>query len=239
MDKVGILLVDRSKLFREGVKGLLAGSQFIIVAQAAGLEEAVQQIQAGLTPRLVLLDLDEGNQQQSDCMRQLRQGDRPAQLVVLTERMCPRRLSSALEAGADGYLLKDMSPDALKQSLNLVLLGEKVLPTDLARMLVSGQIGASLELQSNSHGRGLSDREAQILRCLLHGLSNKVIANRLNITEGTVKVHLKAVLKKINVSNRTQAAIWALNHGFGDEEQQARSETLLRAVSALPTKIPA
>jgi two-component system nitrate/nitrite response regulator NarL len=98
-----------------------------------------------------------------------------------------------------------MSGDALQQSLRLVLLGEKVFPTDLAHLLTNGRMG---------HFNGLSDREMQILACLLNGAKNKQIAYELKISDGTVKVRLKAILKKIHVRNRTQAAIWALNHGL-------------------------
>lgn len=223
METVETLLIDRSKLFREGIKRLFSGSQFQISSEAASVEEGVELLKSGVRPQLVMLDFSEGSKDEIDCMRQLRDREGKVRLVVLTDRMCCRRLTWSLEAGADGYLLKDMSPDALKQSLSLVLLGEKVFPTDLATMLISGQIGPSFDSVPNGSGKGLSEREVQILRCLLNGYSNKVIANRLNITEGTVKVHLKGVLKKINAANRTQAAIWALNHGFGSEQQEAGS----------------
>jgi two-component system nitrate/nitrite response regulator NarL len=117
-----------------------------------------------------------------------------------------------LDAGLDGYLLSDLSPAALVQSLQLVLLGEKVFPTSLAALLVSGLTDNVVTMPGG--GRGLSEREGQILRFLVHGESNKMIANHLGITEATVKVHLKTVLRKIGALNRTQAAIWALNNGL-------------------------
>jgi two-component system nitrate/nitrite response regulator NarL len=138
-------------------------------------------------------------------------------VVVLTDRISSSSLAAALDAAVDGYLLKDMSADALQQSLRLVMLGEKVFPTGLAHLLIAGR----LKDPSRPAGRlgqlntpGLSDREVEILGCLLNGMSNKVIANQLRISEGTVKVHLKGILKKINVRNRTQAAIWAINNGI-------------------------
>jgi two-component system, NarL family, nitrate/nitrite response regulator NarL len=108
--------------------------------------------------------------------------------------------------------MSDLSPEALTQSLNLVLLGEKVFPTSLAALLISGPVDNVVEMPGGR--RGLSERENQILRSLLKGESNKMIANRLGITEATVKVHLKTVLRKIGAANRTQAAIWALNNGY-------------------------
>ena len=115
-----------------------------------------------------------------------------------------------------------MSSEALVVSLRLVDLGEKVFPTKLATMITSGQIDPTAAEVRASSVKGLSKREGEIMRCLVHGESNKVIARQLGITEATVKVHLKAVLRKLNVSNRTQAAIWAVRNGLreGDRAQQ-------------------
>ena len=172
--------------------------------------------ESGLRPQLVLLDLVNGGDDEAEAMRRLRALLPDTRMVVLTTDLCTRRLANALEAGADGYLMKDLSADALAQSLRLVMMGEKVFPTHLAALLISGRVnGNGLEMPISR--KGLSQREVQILRCLLNGDSNKMIANHLNITEATVKVHLKSLLRKINASNRTQAAIWALNNGIGGE----------------------
>ena len=102
-----------------------------------------------------------------------------------------------------------MAPEALIQSLQLVTLGEKVFPTNLATMLLD------MNAPGPQHSiGGLSPREQEILQALVTGASNKLIAIRLGITEATVKVHLKTLLRKIDVNNRTQAAIWAMNNGF-------------------------
>jgi two-component system nitrate/nitrite response regulator NarL len=114
-----------------------------------------------------------------------------------------------MAAGADGFLAKTVSPEALVQSLQLVMMGEKVYPTNLASLLA--EAGAPVPQDSL---RGLSAREQEILHLLVTGASNKAIAIRLGITEATVKVHLKTVLRKVDVGNRTQAAVWALNNGF-------------------------
>ncbi len=94
------------------------------------------------------------------------------------------------------------------------MLGEKVFPTHLAALLVNGVANTVPANIPPDNSFGLSEREMQILQCLVQGDSNKLIANRLSITEATVKVHMKSLLRKINVSNRTQAAIWALNNGL-------------------------
>jgi two-component system nitrate/nitrite response regulator NarL len=120
-------------------------------------------------------------------------------------------LRDAMNAGADGFLMNDVSPEALLQSLELVMLGEKVFPTNLAAMLLDLSNAPS---PLNSVRGVMTPREHEILQALVTGSSNKMIANRLGITEATVKIHLKTLLRKIDVNNRTQAAIWAVNNGF-------------------------
>lgn len=216
MVRIDTFLIDSNKLFREGLKRLLEDSPFHIVAEAGNLREGTAIIESGLKPQLILLDLANGSDDEAEAMRRLRAALPETRMVVLTTDLCTRRLASALEAGADGYLMKDLSADALTQSLRLVMMGEKVFPTHLAALLISGRVnGNGVEVPVSR--KGLSQREIQILRCLLNGDSNKMIANHLNITEATVKVHLKSLLRKINASNRTQAAIWALNNGIGGD----------------------
>lgn len=230
MEQVSAFLIDANKLFREGLKRLLEESPFKIVAEAGNVREGVSIAEQGMKPDLVLLDLVSGGEEEAEAMRRLRQVLPETRMVVLTTDLCTRRLSNALEAGADGYLMKDLSSDALTQSLRLVMMGEKVFPTHLAALLISGRVnGNGLEMPVSR--KGLSQREIQILRCLLNGDSNKMIANHLNITEATVKVHLKSLLRKINASNRTQAAIWALNNGIGGEFTGQNAPQAMQAAS--------
>ena len=216
---IATLLIDRSLLFREGLKVLLRNSQFVICGEATSVEHA-RELRATIPDvKLILINIGMGAAIGS-AITELRELLPEARTVVLTDELNMNDLMTALEAGTDGYLLQDLSPQALAQSLGLVMLGEKVLPTRLAQVLV-GDLGSSYRVTRATSVVGLSDREAQILRCLVNGDPNKVIANRLDITEGTVKVHLKGMLKKINVSNRTQAAIWALHHGFHSPIEEA------------------
>lgn len=217
MRNIDILLIDANKLFREGLKRLLDNSPFVITAESDTLTEGLEKLSSGLQSKIALVEFDAGSDDVQQ-LQQLREKWPEIKLVVLaaTTRNV-HHLARCFEAGADAYLLKNISPDALQQSLKLVLLGEKVFPTRLAALLVSGQVEAHRPATASADLEGLSERELQILRCLLNGHPNKVIAKKLNITEATVKVHLKGVLKKISAANRTQAAIWALNNGLSSD----------------------
>lgn len=212
MDETPVLHIDRNQLFREGLKRILDDSPFYVSFEAASFSEGASQVIA-TKPGIVIIDTDGYGEVLPELMQCARSVAVPPRVVVLTNTVGIPRLAAALSAGVDGYLLKDMSAEALKQSLRLVLMGEKVFPTDLADLLINNRFVAQNGGQTERSGT-LSERETEILACLVNGHSNKAIANRLQITEGTVKVHLKGVLKKIHAQNRTQAAIWALQHGI-------------------------
>jgi two-component system nitrate/nitrite response regulator NarL len=137
-----------------------------------------------------------------------------ARIVVIAESAEISHLADMFGAGADGYLLKSISPNALIESLRLVDLGEKVFPsilTDFLGAMRTAHGGPQERLRIGDVA--LSQRELEIIRALAEGQSNKAIAKELTITEATVKVHLKAVLRKLGATNRTQVAIWAVQHG--------------------------
>ncbi|WP_332684181.1 response regulator transcription factor [Bosea sp. (in: a-proteobacteria)] len=131
-----------------------------------------------------------------------------------------QQVQMAFRLSVCAYLLKRINFVTLVKSLELVMLGESLFPADVL-MEIGKEHGVEIQVEkeviaysppSSHSGRGLSTRETQILKCLIQGDSNKVIARRLQIGEATVKVHIKAILRKIRVQNRTQAAIWAVSH---------------------------
>jgi two-component system, NarL family, nitrate/nitrite response regulator NarL len=222
-----VLVVERNRLFREGLKRIFEGSPFEVRREASNFDEVLASTSDDTPPDLVLADLADNGASFVEQIATLRGRLPNLRIVVLTDRISNASLATALDAGVDGYLLKDMSADALQQSLRLVMLGEKVFPTGLAHLLIAGRMkepgrtaGSGLAQLATP---GLSDREVEILTCLLNGMSNKVIANQLHISEGTVKVHLKGILKKIHVRNRTQAAIWAINNGIHQNAEGMKS----------------
>ncbi|MDX9860141.1 MAG: response regulator transcription factor [Rhodospirillales bacterium] len=205
-------LVDRSKLFREGMKTFLAESPFPAMNEAAELREAAALIKEGLIPDIIILDFMEGSPQDLEAIREIRQLCPDAKIVLLANDVSARKLTQALDTGIDACLVKNITSDALIKYLGLVVAGERVFPVELARLLIDGKLDGGRRISGTSYN-GLSQREVEILGCLVNGDPNKVIANRLKITEATVKVHLKGLLRKINVANRTQAAMWAVNNG--------------------------
>jgi two-component system nitrate/nitrite response regulator NarL len=200
------ILIEPNRLFREGLKHLLAGTRFEVELEFGTMEPAVgEAIASGL------VIIGEAGKEPGDLPR-LRDAYPDARIVVLASDLTVDALRDAMNTGADGFLMKDVSLEALIQSLELILIGEKVYPTNLAALLLDMNAPGP-----QSSVRGLSPREQDILQALVTGASNKLIAIRLGITEATVKVHLKTLLRKIDVNNRTQAAIWAMNNGFTAE----------------------
>ena len=177
-----LLIIDPNRLFREGLRGLLSGSQFDVTHEASELVEGLEVVQSNNEIGIVILDFtNDGSDTELQILKQMRAANEDIKLIVLTNKMSALLLARALNAGADGFLLKSLSSDALVECLRLVDLGEKVFPTNLATMITSGQIYPTATEARVS--KGLSARENEIMRCLVHGESNKVIARQLGITE--------------------------------------------------------
>ncbi|PGH59103.1 DNA-binding response regulator [Azospirillum palustre] len=215
MSFVSVSLIDANNLFRQGLKAMFAEQGFHIAKETSSLKAALQIVQEGDASQVILID-PVGIGDFADLVRSLKEACPDTHVVVLTGTLDAEIMTKAIQAGADGFLMKDMSMEALAQSLRLVMIGETVFPSALAALLIGGRLNGAADL-AVPH-KGVSKREAQVLRCLQNGSSNKTIANHLRITEATVKIHLKSLLRKIEVSNRTQAALWGLNNGFADAE---------------------
>lgn len=228
-------LIAAKRLSREGLRRILLDSSFTVIHEASSIEDALPFIES-LQPSLVLVDLSDGGEILSEHAGWILAAAPRVRIVVLTGAIQGHRLADALSAGVDGYLQNSMSSEALHQSLRLILLGEKVFPTDLAHLLTNGRIIMSRSDNGPvGNFNGLSDREMQILRCLLNGAQNKQIACELDISDGTVKIYLKAIMRKIRVQNRTQAALWALHHsaalGISAVQRAPSSESAAQRLS--------
>jgi two-component system nitrate/nitrite response regulator NarL len=158
----------------------------------------------------------------AEVIRQAKEQFPRARIVALADQFDPRDVGQAYEAGANGLGLATLGREALIASLELVMLGEGMVPTGVAWAMLneerssptsqSQSVGSVPPFPSDPGIRKLSTREAEILHCLMQGASNKTIARKCDVTEATIKVHVKAILRKIGVANRTQAAMWAIAH---------------------------
>ena len=214
---LSVLLVSRSPLYREGLRELLRGTSFSIWGEFDCIEAALASNDPHEPPDIVLYHCC--HPEVPARVTELRPVYPCAKLVVLVERLDVPQLTEALQGGVGGYVCSDIMPQALLHSLQLVIDGEIVLPTDLAAHIISNLWYCAPgkgngERRATGERGALSRRETMILRGLVSGCSNKVIAKELNLAEGTIKVHLRAILRKIRVENRTQAAVWALNNGL-------------------------
>ena len=220
MAKVTTYLVDPNRLSREGLLRILSESNFDIRRDAADLDELWEGLGEDCGAELILIDCGRDAERVGADLARLREGCPQARIVALTASHDPQVLLACFNAPIDGCILKDVSSRALVESLSIILLGERIFPSEMIAHLLRGNGTARWQapLPTPSSGPHLSEREVQILQCLVMGDSNKVIANRLKVTEATIKVHLKSILRKINVRNRTQAAIWALNNGMQADE---------------------
>lgn len=211
-----VLVVDDHPLFRKGVVQLLAMDAGIAVVGEAGTKAEALRLAAQHDPDLILLDLNLKGESGLDILAALKEDDPSRRIVMLTVSDAPEDLIGAIRAGADGYLLKDMEPEELLGRVREALAGTTVIGDALAGRLASA---LRQEAQDGSRGRGrdlreLTEREQAVLRCVADGMSNKLIARTLAITEGTVKVHVKHVLKKLSFRSRVEAAVWAAEQGL-------------------------
>ncbi|HYH39239.1 MAG TPA: response regulator transcription factor [Azospirillum sp.] len=213
MDTWNVMLIDHDRLFSAALGTLISSGPFRICHYAVDAGDAAAAVERGSEPDLIVMALQDGSAEELAGIKRLRTAT-GARIAVLADEMLDRSLSLALRAGADAYLNKSMSSESLLRALQLVMLGEVVYPTHVASLLIATANERPTPTRAAPTNNELSKREVQILRCLLAGQSNKAIARNLHITESTVKMHFKNVMRKINAQNRTQAAVWAIQNGL-------------------------
>lgn len=202
-----LLIVDDHPLFRKGVIQLIqATPEFRLVGEAPSGKEGMA-LARSLLPDMILLDLNMKDMSGIEVLKTLKDEGLDARIIMLTVSDHADDLMAALQAGADGYLLKDMEPEDLMRQLVEAAHGKITISERLTQLLV-----ASLREKSRPPSpaeAGLTDQENRILEHLIDGKSNKLIARDMDIAEGTVKVHVKHLLKKLNLRSRVEAAVWA------------------------------
>ena len=206
---IRLLLADDHNVVRAGLEELLSGVEDIeVVASAADGIEAVEL--AGRTrPHVVLMDLLMPGLEGIEATRRILAEHADTRVVVLTSFSDQERILRAIDAGAVGYLLKDADPDELLRGIRAAARGESPLAPRAAHAVISARAEAPRDVQ-------LTDREREVLALVGSGLPNKQIAQKLGISEKTVKAHLTNIYQRIEVTDRTQAALWARRQGLNE-----------------------
>ncbi|WP_375194591.1 LuxR C-terminal-related transcriptional regulator [Sphingobium sp.] len=228
---VNVRLLCGNAIVREGLSRILTERDFR-VTQYSNIAAIIQQdeVPEDIGPSLLLID-DGTEAMDAETLSLLQKRFPGSYLVLLSDRFDFQIMLKAFRLGALAYIIKEISCDRLVATLQLVAMGERVLPPQLADELQSRpSLTDAMEVERPVDAACLSDRELEILRWLIMGCPNKVISKRMDISEATVKVHVKAVLRKLRVKNRTQAAIWAANHGMRGRVTEVEPE--------LPVSIP-
>ncbi len=213
-ERVRVMIVDDHAVVREGLRnylGALAG--FEVVGEASNGAEAVQAAKK-LKPQVVLMDLVMPVMDGIEATRALRVGQPEVKVIVLTSFADDDKLFPALKAGAAAYLLKDVGPRELADAISAAARGETRLHPEVSRRLVAGIAGGTAGAPGDRPEDQLTDREMEVLKCLAQGRSNKEIGSQLFISEKTVKSHVGAILDKLGLADRTQAALYAVKHGL-------------------------
>lgn len=220
-----VLIVDDHPLFRRGVAQLLAMAPEIQLIGEAADRDGALALTHQHEPDLILLDLNLKGDSGLDVLSALKEEDPARRVVMLTVSDAPDDLMQAVRAGADGYLLKDMEPEDLLARLREALTGKTVISDALAGRLAIALRAEVQDAQRRSERdlSQLTDREQAVLRCVADGQSNKLIARSLSITEGTVKVHVKHVLRKLGFRSRVEAAVWATQIGLREDRENKLS----------------
>jgi NarL family two-component system response regulator LiaR len=229
-EPVRVLIADDHPVVRQGLRTFLESRVGLrVVGEAADGEEAVR-LAAALAPEVVLMDLEMPRLDGVGAIRRLRALEHPPAVIVLTGFGHDERLFPAVEAGAAGYLLKDVDPPELEAAIHAARRGEALLHPKVAGRLLQGLArprarsgsGAGADGRAGSQATredaaaGLTPREREVLALLARGYSNREIARTLVVSEKTVKTHVSSILTKLALPDRTQAALYAVRHGLSD-----------------------
>lgn len=220
---ISVLLVDDHTLFRSGIKSLLQRhSDFTVVGEASDGVEGIKRAKQ-LRPDVVLLDLNMPGMSGLETLQLLLQDCPDTAVILLTVSEEAEDLTAALQAGARGYLIKNIDADYLVRAIKRAAAGESVLAEAMTTKLVAHLQGGPQHKQAvpPSDLDKLTPREKEILACLARGESNKVIARTLDVAESTVKIHVQNILKKLNLSSRVQAAVFAVGHGMAGAQEKS------------------
>lgn len=214
MDKIGVLIVDDHAVVRQGLRTLLELQEEIeVLGEASNGLESVEQTRQ-LLPDVVLMDLVMPEMDGIEATRRIRALSPNTKVIILTSFAEDEKVFPSIKAGALGYLLKSVSPADLVKAIQAAYRGEAQLHPEIARKLMD----EFSTRPSKPAADDLTERELEVLRLIARGRSNREIATELVLSEKTVKTHVSNILSKLHLSDRTQAAIYALREGLVQDE---------------------
>lgn len=207
---IQVLIVDDHTVVREGLKALLSSQRYgvKVVGLASDGNEAVVRARE-LRPDVILMDMVMPHKSGLEAIQEILPEQPDARILMLTSYSDEDEITAAIRSGALGYLRKDAAVDELVHAIRSVAMGHMSLPPELVQHMISGQTSPPTAQENE-----LTTREMEVLRCLGEGLSNKDISERLTIGTTTVRSHVSHILSKLEVSNRTQAALYAREQGL-------------------------
>ncbi len=218
MEEIRVLIADDHGIVREGLRSLLENAGLQVVGEAANGQETLALVDR-LQPQVVLLDIRMPDIDGLQVLARIKAAHPQVSVIMLTTYANPGYLARAVNLGAAGYLSKDINPDCIPVAVRAAARGDHLLDRDLLRTVLAGvsvpeppvdpQEPASLPVEP------LTEREVEVLRLIVNGLNNEAIAKTLSVSVPTVKTHVRHILEKLGVSDRTQAAVWAVRHGIG------------------------
>lgn len=221
MTAISVCLVGKESVFKEGIKSLLHRNDFRITADHEDI--AVVPPDAAETQEAQLVvGIDEENENLPQSVQKLKEKYKQSRIVVISGNVETSVIVSAFDAGVDGLILKDISCNGLIGSLKLAVAGEKVYPASM--LMQPANTNAATPRGNADSSFNLSRQELKIIHCLANGEPNKIIAHHLDITEATVKVHVRTILRKLGTTNRTKAAIFAISKGLAPAPKQLEAQ---------------
>jgi len=224
-ERIRVLIADDHPVVRQGLKVMLGAQPDIeLVGEATNGEEAVHKARV-LRPDVIIMDLKMPLKDGLTAIKEINQADLDARILVLTSYPDDDNVFTAIKAGAMGFLLKDSPPEHLLEAIRTVHRGESALHPTIARKLIQ-EIKHPPRLPLAEEP--LTPRELEVLQCLAQGLSNREIAARLCVSIRTVTTHVRNILDKLHLANRTQAALYAVEHGIvpGSESEPQESHSI-------------
>jgi two-component system response regulator DegU len=214
MDKIRILIADDHSMVRQGIKQILElENDFTVIAQASNGEEAVLMARQS-NPDIILMDINMPGMNGLQAIKELKEENQNVRVLVLTIHEDREYLFKTLQMGAEGYVLKDAEPSVLMDAIRNICKGESYIQPNMTKELVKEFTRITLHDRPAHDDNRLTAREIEVLELIAEGMINKEIAKQLYISEKTVKNHVSNIFKKLNVSDRTQAAIYAFKHNI-------------------------